>query len=238
MAENNVSFLDDYAGEGLESITSGAVSTAYLGMVQPGSTPEAAGHAAGTWRNSATDENYGEVVEVVPVAFKIMWCERDASGMTVARYEPNSIKVDLQPVAPGKRGYPKMVNPETGNEIKELFVYALILPQHPEAGVVLFNPSVMSMRACKSWNSQLRSQLLPNGRPAPIFAYTWNLALAMVPNPRKPNGTLACLASVAKGSLVEEALFKTTVQPQLATVSQKVLAITDDSSSSEEADVE
>lgn len=230
---NNTTFLADYEGVGLETITQDAVSTPYLGMVQPDSGPAAAGHEVGTWRNSATDDNYGNVVTVVPVAFKILWCERDSDGMTVARYEPNSIKVDLQPVAPGKRGFPKMTNPTSGNEIKELFVYAVILPDHPEAGVLLLNPSVMSMRACKSWNSQLRSQLLPNGRPAPIFAYSWNLALGMTANPKKPTQQLACMASVSKGTLVTETLFKQSVQPQLANVGAKVLAITADEEDAE-----
>lgn len=225
--KNNTSFLDDFAGAGLDQITSDAVATAYLGMVQPSSAPAEAGHAVGTWRNSATDENYGTTVSAIVIGFKIVWCERDETGLTIARYEPNSIKVDIIPVAQGKKGFPKMVNPSSGNEIKELFIYAVILPEHPEAGVLLFNPSVLSMKACKSWNSMLRGQLLPNGKPAPIFAFSWNLALGLVANP-KGNGKLAALVSVSKGSLVEEGLFNTTVKPQLASVGQKVLAITSD----------
>ena len=226
-ATNVASFLEGFAGQGLETIDSGAMATAYLGMVQPDSTPTMNGHAAGTWRNSATDENYGNVVRVVPVAFKVIWSERSSTDFkTVARYEPNSIPVETKPVPAGKRGYPKMINPQTGNEVQELFCYAVVLTDHPEAGVLLFSPTAGSMKACKAWNSQLRGQLLPNGAPAPIFAYSWNLALDLVQNPAKPTTQIAKLVSVKKDSLVSEELFKNTVQPQLASVNSAVLAIT------------
>lgn len=229
------SFLDEFAGSGLETITQEAVSTGYLSMVQPGGQAVAAGHTPGSWRNSATDENYGEVVRVVPVAFKIIWAERDAQGMTVARYEPNSIPVNMEPVASGKKGYPKMINPATRNEVRELFVYAVVLPEHKDAGVLLFSPSVSSMRACKAWNSQLRGQLLPNGSPAPIFAYSWDLSLELIPNPMQPANKMAHLSRVQRDVLVDEGLFTGTIKPQLTAVTKTVLAITADDSLSEEA---
>lgn len=225
-------FLEGFAGAGLDTITSDTMSTAYLGMVQPGSTPTANGHNPGTWRNSATNDNYGEMVTVVPVAFRTIWSERSSEPPfnTVARYEPNSIEVQVQPPKPGKRGYPKMINPTTGNEIQELFVYACVIPQHPEAGVLLFSPTVGSMKACKNWNTQIRGQLLPNGQPAPIFAYSWNLMLELVQNPNKPAEKVARLARVEKNALVDEGLFTETIKPQLNTVTKAVMSITADDS--------
>ena len=235
-AAEAASYLDEFSGSGLDSITNEAVATAYLGMVQPGSAPTQEGAEPGTWINSATRENYGNNVSVIPVAFKTIWSERmnEAPFTTVARYEPNSIEVEVVPVKPGKRGYPKMVNPVSGNEIKELFVYAVILPEHPEAEVLILSPTASSMRACKSWNSQLRSQLLPNGKPAPIFAFTWNLGLELVQNPNQPANKMARIAGVQKGSLVDENLFTNNVKPQLSSVQRTILSITADADSDTE----
>jgi len=224
---NDVSFMDDLAGAGLDSITAKEQAVPYLSMVQPDSTAAADGVQAGQWRNSATGEEYGEIVTVVPLAFRTIWSERDNNPPfgTIGRYPPHSIEVNIQQPTGGK-GYPKMINPKTGNEIQELYVYAVILPEHPEAGVLLFNPTVSSMRACKSWNTQLKGQLLPNGKQAPIFAYTWDLATGLVDNPAKPKAKMAKLLKAQKGVIISKDLFDKAVQPQLPVVQQTVLEIT------------
>lgn len=221
-------FLEGLAGEGLETIGDNAVSTAYLGIVQPNSTATQEGAAAGDFRNSATGESYGNTVRVIPVAFDTAWVERSSEPpfSTVARYKPGSIPVDIKPVKPGTKGYPKMINPATGNEIKELFMYALVLPDHPEAGTVIFSPNVSSMKVCKSWNSQLKSQLLPNGQHAPIYARAWDLATELVPNPQQPAIQMAKLASVHKDdAFITKELFENTVQPQRAIASTAMASL-------------
>lgn len=221
-------FLEDLTGDGLETMTDAAVSTAYLGIVQPGSSATAEGAEPGTFRNSATGENYGNTVRVVPIAFDIAWVERlsEPPFTTVARYKPHSIPVDIKPVKAGTKGYPKMVNPQSGNEIKELFIYAVILPDHPEAGTLIFNPNVSSMRACKSWNSQLKSQMLPNGTKAPIYAHAWDLAIELTQNPQQPANKMARLAAVHKDdAFVSKELFEEVIQPSRAIASNSMLAI-------------
>lgn len=224
----SVDFLSAATGDGLETITNEAVSTPYLGIVQPGSSSTQNGAVAGHFINSATGEDYGDTVRVVPIAFDIVWSERlsEPPFTTVGRYRPNSIPVDIKPVKAGTKGYPKMVNPQTGNEVKELFMYAVILPEHPDAGVMIFNPNVSSMRTCKSWNSQLKSQLLPNGTKAPIYAHAWDLAIEMVPNPQQPAQQMARLASVHKDdAFISKELFEETVKPQRAIATTDMLAL-------------
>ena len=119
-----------------------------------------------------------------------------------------------------------MVNPQSGNEIKELFIYAVILPDHPEAGTLIFNPNVSSMRACKSWNSQLKSQMLPNGTKAPIYAHAWDLAIELTQNPQQPANKMARLAAVHKDdAFVSKELFEEVIQPSRAIASNSMLAI-------------
>lgn len=226
---NDVSFLEDMAGAGLDTITASEQSIPYLGMVQPDSAAAADGATPGVWRNSATGEEYGNVITVVALAFRTIWNERDSEPPfnTVGRYAPHSINVTVQQPKGGK-GYPKMINPDTGNEVQELYVYALMLPDHPEAGVLLFNPTVGSMKACKSWNTQLKSQLLPNGLQAPIFAYEWDLACDLVDNPAKKGAKIAKFVKVQKNTVIPRELFEQAVKPQLPAIQQTVLSITSD----------
>lgn len=225
----DTSFLDGMEGTGLDSITPNEQAISYLGMVQPDGEAAVNGATPGVWRNSATGEEYGNVVNVVPVAFKVIWNEREGTSpfRTVGRYEPNSIAVTIQQPKNGK-GYPKMINPDTGNEVQELYVYAVILPEHPEAGVLLFNPTVSSMTTCKSWNTQLKGQILPNGKQAPIFAYSWDLASDLVDNPQKKGAKMAKFVKVQKGTIISKELFEQNVQPQLPQIQQTVLSITAD----------
>ena len=228
-AAEDTSFLEDLAGQGLESITANEQAIPYLGMVQPDGTAAAEGATPGVWRNSATGEEYGNVVTVVPLAFRTIWNERESESPfnTVGRYAPHSIEVTVQQPKSSK-GYPKMINPETGNEVQELYIYAVMLPEHPEAGVLLFNPTVGSMRTCKSWNTQLKSQLLPNGAQAPIFAYSWDLASDLVDNPAKKGAKMAKFVKVQRSSVISKELFEGHVKPQLPAIQQTVLSITSD----------
>lgn len=225
----NDDFLADQAGAGLETIGANEQAMPYLSMVQPDSTAAADGAEPGVWRNSATGEQYGNIVNVVPVAFRTVWSERDSEPpfSTVGRYQPHSIDVDIQQPKNGK-GYPKMINPKTGNEVQELYVYALMLPEHPEAGILLFNPTVGSMRTCKQWNTQIKTQLLSNGKQAPIFAYTWQLVCDLVDNPAKKGAKMAKFVKVQKDVMISESLLNTFIKPQLVSIQQNILSITDE----------
>lgn len=225
----DTSFFEGMEGTGLDSITANEQAIPYLGMVQPDGEAAANGATPGVWRNSATNEEYGNVITVIPLAFKVIWNEREGSTpfRTVGRYEPHSIEVTIQQPKGGK-GYPKMINPETGNEVQELYVYAVMLPEHPEAGVLLFNPTVSSMTTCKAWNTQLKGQILPNGKQAPIFAYSWDLASDLVDNPQKKGAKMAKFVKVQKGTIISKELFEHNIQQQLPQIQQTVLSITSD----------
>ena len=228
LVTEDVSFMEGMAGEGFEDMGANATSIAYLGLVQPDSSAENDDNPAGTWRNSATGKNYGNTIRVITLAFRTIWNEREADPpfRTVGRYPVGGIKVETRIPPKGKRGYPKMINPDTGNEVQELFVYAVTLPDFPEDGVLYFNPTVGSMKTAKTWNSQLKGQLLPNGVQAPIFAYQWNLVAELVPNPQQPSKQIAKFTKVVRDSIVNKDLFTSAVQPQLAATKQNVLVIT------------
>lgn len=217
--ETGQDYFDSMAGEGLDGFTPDTVATAYLSMVQPGAAA-AAEHAPGTWRNTANDENYGPESEVVVLAFQTVWTERSSEPPfnTVGQYAPHGIQVNIDRPKPGARGFPKMVNPQTGNKVEELFVYALLLKDRPELGVLYFSPTAGSMRTCKQWNNQLRSQRLPSGKLAPIHAFSWKLKLDLVQNPAKPNNPsekICKFVKVTRGELLVKDWHLSNVAPQL-----------------------
>lgn len=228
LVTEDMSFYEGLSGAGFEDMGVGATSPAYLGLVQPDSAVEDEDNLPGTWHNSATGKNYGSCVRVVVLAFRTIWSEREADPpfRTVGRYPVGGIKVDVRQPPRGKCGYPKMYNPETGNEVQELFVYVLALPDHPEDGVLYFIPTVGGMRTAKAWNSQLKSQLLPNGVQAPIFGFQWNLQAEMAPNPQQPSKQIARFTRVFRDSIVNKDMFVSLVKPQLDAVKQDVLALT------------
>ena len=224
----DTSFMNEMAGEGFENMGANATSIAFLSLVQPDSSAEDNDNPAGTWRNSATGKNYGNIVRAIVLAFRTIWNEREADPpfRTVGRYPVGGIEVETRMPPKGKRGYPKMINPETGNEVQELFIYAVTLPDFPEDGVLYFNPTVGSMKTAKTWNSQLKGQLLPNGTQAPIFAFQWNLIAELVQNPQQPSKQIARFTKVTRDSIVNKDLFTSIVQPQLAISKKSVLEIT------------
>ena len=220
-------FLQEFAGEGTENFTSSTTSIAYLGLVQPDSGSESDECPAGTWRNSATGKSYGNEVEAIVLAFRPIWSERESDEpyRTVARYEPNSIEVQVQQAPKGKRGYPKMINPETGNEVQELYVYALVLPDYLEDGVIFFSPTVGSMKTCRQWNSAMKNQILSNGAQAPIFGFRWKLSSDLVPNPKQPSRKMAKFVAFSKAGITAKDMFMAHVKPVISDVKKNVLQI-------------
>lgn len=213
MAEFETSFLDEYAGEGINTFTQGTVSTPWLSIMQDRTQHVIDGLCeAGVWRNSATGDAYGKTLEVVPVAFKVIWNERDdATGKTVANYEPNSIEVEHRQVK--GRSFTKMINPNTGNTINETFLYAVVLPSKPEIGVCLIQANMGSMGTFKRWNALLRAQMLPSGAKAPIFAYSWKLGIGDKQAKNANGQAFYRLEDVQRGSIVTKELFDKGVAP-------------------------
>jgi hypothetical protein len=205
-------YLNGMAGEGLSEMDASTITTAYLAMAQPrGGAVTAGTMDAGDFYNTGTGTIYGKTVKVIPVGFKVIWNERDSLGMTVARYEPKSIHVDIQPVPRGKKGYPKMINPDSGNEVVETYMYALVFPDHPEDGWAIYIPTKSSIKACRKWNTMLRSSRLPNGAQSPIFGYSWYMALERV-DEGKPTDHVK-ISTVVRGDLVQKPLFLQVVEP-------------------------
>jgi hypothetical protein len=108
---------------------------------------------------------------------------------------------------------------------EEHFIYACLIKEHPEAGILYFSPSSGSEGTCKKWNRLLRSQRFPNSKLAPIFAYSWHLALDLVPNPLKPEDRIAKFTTVTQGGIIDKDLFFQVVRPLLTAAQTAALHI-------------
>jgi len=192
------SYFDTVSGDGLENFTADSLGIAYLGMVQPGSA-SAQDHEPGTWRNTATDKNYTNTVEVIVVAFQTLWIERSMQPPynTVGRYLPHSIPVDITFPKPGQRGFPK----------KELYSYGVMIKNMPDKGVMLFSPTSLNMQTCKSWNRLMSTSRLKSGKIAPMYAFSWILTAGLVPNPKKPASQVAKFISCSRGEQLTDEFF-------------------------------
>jgi hypothetical protein len=229
-------FLSQFAGEGTEGFTQETVSTPWISIMQDRTQHVLDGLCeAGVWRNSASGAIYGKHLRVIPVAFKVIWNERDGeTGRTVGNYEPGSLQPKIVPPR-GGRGFPKMLNPDTNNKIDETFLYAVVLADAPQEGFALLQASMGSISAFKRWNAQLRAQVLPNGAKAPLFAFVWDLILSDE-QAKNANGQLYYrLHDVKRGELVSKQLFLEGVQPnrQLALTAQMALSAPSDETAAE-----
>lgn len=222
----DTSWLNDYEGAGQESLKDSSVrSTPFLGLVQGTSACLSDENPEGTWRNSASGKNYGKTIKVIPLAFHTVWAEKEAVApyRTLARYVPHSIETDERKQT-GKN-FPKLYNKATGNEIVEQYIYAVLLPDFPEDGILFFNPSAVSMKTCRCWNSVLFGSVLSNGAKAPIFKNEWLLVAELVQNPQQPNKTVAKITRIVKDIVTPKELFMVSIKPQLDTISQTTLRI-------------
>lgn len=220
---NDQDFLNAYAGEGTKEIDSNAMALSYLQILQNLSDVVVAGKQdAGVFFNTGTQMAFGTEVDVIPVAFKMVWDERDTGGKTVNRYEPNDPSVNyVEENVPGLK-YPKKINPTTRNEIVETFAYALVLKDHPEAGFLFHTAGLGSMRVYRRWNTMLKQMLLPSGSQAPIFAKSWKLVAASQISKRTGKPFYA-LVDVIEGDWIDQTICQQSVLPARAVVSTKLL---------------
>lgn len=234
IGQEGAEFLEQFAGEGTAEITQAAVATPWLSIMQDRTQHVIDGLCdAGVWRNSATGEVLGKTIRVIPIAFKVIWNERDAgTGKTVQNHEPGSIQLKAIPIK-GKN-FPKMINPETGNKVDETFLYAVVLADAPEMGFCLIQASMGSLGTFKRWNALLRAQILPNGSKAPLFAYVWELSIGD-DQARNSSGQLFYkLDDFKRAEMVTKDLFMKGVAPnrQLALTAQMALSAPTDNDTS------
>lgn len=169
MAEDMTNFLDEVAGQGFENMGSQETATPLLLIAQAMSEVVAEGSVkVGNFYNSITGEDYGNNVKLVVIHFDKVWVEwKPNQGGFVGRHQVGSIPVTGDV-------YTGMKTAE-GNDIVETWVYLVYLPEHPEAGYMVFQSTPGNIKYLKGWNTQMKFLRLPSGKTAPCFAAVWEL---------------------------------------------------------------
>lgn len=168
----DLSFLDGESENGFENMGAGDISTPLLLIAQPLSKVVTDDKVkAGHFYNSITGEDYGDEVRLIVCHFDKMWYEwLPEQGGLAGRYPVGSVEVN------GDK-WSGMTNVETGNKIEEKYVYLVYLPDHPEAGLMVFASTGGNMKYLKGWNTQMKYLRTPGGRQAPVFAAIWTLKI-------------------------------------------------------------
>lgn len=211
-------FLDEVAGEGLDSISQQDTQQGLLLIAQKTSRVVEAGLVeVGHWYNSLTQEDYGSTVKVVVLAIEKYWFvwAADQSGLQ-GRYEPNSIRVTGDT-------YTGMTD-ESGNRVIDTLCYACILPDHPEAGVVVMTSTRGSMKYLRAWNSMMKTRRLPSGKPAPLYGTVWELSTT-ADQDKKGRSFFSLKGGFKPVSFIQKELFSEVVTPARALASNSIKSI-------------
>lgn len=214
---DEVNFLDALAGEGLEQIKADDTQQGLLLIAQKLSKVLDEGTVKeGHWYNSLTHEDYGTAIRVVVLAIEKYWFvwAADQSGLK-GRYEPGSIEVTGD-------NFTGMVDKD-GNKVIETLCYACVLPDHPEAGVVVMTSTRGSMKYLRAWNAAMKTRRLPSGKPAPLYGTIWELTTTA--DRDKQGRSFFSLRAGAPVGFIDKSLFEQTVEPARALATSSIKAI-------------
>lgn len=168
----DLTFVDSTMPSGFEDMDNDDISMPMLLISQQLSSVVANEKLpAGHFYNSVTGEDYGDTLKLIVIKYTKMWYEwMPEQGGLVGIHEPFSIKV-LGDKFSGMKS-------EAGNNVIETMCYIVALPEHPEAGYLLFNSSPGNIRYLKGWNTQMKCLRLPKtGQLAPIYTGIWSVKL-------------------------------------------------------------
>lgn len=170
--EKAVGFLDEQAGTGFENVGSGDVTTPLLLIAQQLSEVVDGGSVeVGHFYNSVTGEDYGTSLKLVICHYKKMWYEwKPNQGGLAGIHEVGSINVTGD-VYTG-------MTAENGNKVEEKMVFLVVLPDHQDAGYMIFGSTPGIIKYTKAWLTQAQNLRLPSGKRAPLFGGIWSAEIA------------------------------------------------------------
>lgn len=227
--EKATSFLDDVAGQGYENVGASDVTTPLLLIAQQLSSVVDGGSVeVGHFYNSVTGEDYGTSLKLVICHYKKMWYVwKPNQGGLAGIHEVGSLAVTGDV-------YSGMTTAE-GNKVEEKMVFLVVLPDHPDAGYMIFGSTPGSMKYMKAWLTQAQNLRLPSGARAPLFGAIWSVELAK--NTSKDGNKYYAPAVDGKSTFrfaewIPEVLYKDSVLPAREIASQ-ALALADTRSEQE-----
>ena len=188
--ELDTEYLNEVAGQGFENMGTDETAVPRLLIAQALSDVTQNGQIpAGHFYNSITGEDYGDSVNVIVCHFQKVWVEwKKNQGGYVGTYPVNGLD-DV--TGDNFKGMEHKDADGNINDVIETWNYLVILPEHREAGFMIFGSTRGNLKYLKGWNTQMRYLRTPSGKAAPLFSAIWTLATGKDTN-KKGNTYYSC----------------------------------------------
>jgi hypothetical protein len=185
--------MSDYAstsGLGDNDFEQVDITYGWLKIAQQNSNVVTRGHAkfidglmAGQFYDTLSNRNLGDKIELIYLKFFRSYTEyegKKGEGKFVRTINRNEFKrlVDSKIIYQVEGEGLKVVN-EPDHFVQETMNYMVRDKNHPELGIMRFSLGMGSIRQCKAWDTLIDTAYLPDGRPAPKWAYSWILGLSL-----------------------------------------------------------
>ena len=172
--ELDVEYLNEVAGQGFENMGTDEtavprllIAQALSEVTQNGTVP------AGHFYNSITGEDYGDSVDIIVCHFQKVWVEwKKNNGGYVGTYPIGGLE---GVTGDNFKGMEHKDADGNINDVIETWDYLVILPEHKEAGFMIFGSTRGNLKYLKGWNTQMRYLRTPAGKAAPLFSAVWNI---------------------------------------------------------------
>lgn len=214
--EENINFLEQFAGQGFENITANDCEIPFLRILQlnatqclEGSEDYIKGSKPGFFRNTVSDKVYSSSVKLIPLFSERVWLEfKPNRGGFVTRHEPDSFM-------PDKTDFSNWRNPENGNTIVEFYNFYCLLADFPEEGPIILSLSSTSIKVAKKWNSLILSVRLQSNKIAPYYSSIWEITTGLCKNDKD---SWQGIKSIKRIGFVTESLLKDFILPGRKTI--------------------
>lgn len=174
MAEQELDYLAEVAGQGFENMSNNEVAVPRLLIAQALSDVVQNGSVkVGHFYNSITGEDYGDSIDLIVCHFQKVWVEwKKNNGGYVGTYPIGGL---AGVTGDNFKGLEHTADDGTVNDVIETWNYLVILPDHIGDGYMVFGSTRGNLKYLKGWNTRMRYLRTPSGKAAPLFSSIWNL---------------------------------------------------------------
>ena len=218
-------YLDEVAGQGFENMGTDEIAVPRLLIAQALSDVTQNGQVpAGHFYNSITGEDYGDTVDVIVCHFQKVWVEwKKNQGGYVGTYAVGALE---GVTGDNFKGMEHKDADGNINDVIETWDYLVILPEHRDAGFMIFGSTRGNLKYLKGWNTQMKYLRTPSGKAAPLFSAVWTLATGKDTN-KKGNTYYSCnkdgKSSIAFKEWVSKDIYLEYVAPARQVADQAVM---------------